>query len=83
MTSKQRLLAAIAHQEPDRVPIAPRMHIWAASHYGSHHWLRQLAVILIAHLYLWALPCLIRVYDKRIGQPLFVPYFIQIDALLD
>jgi hypothetical protein len=44
MTSKERLLAAIAHQEPDRIPIAPRMHIWAAGRYGSHHWLRQLAL---------------------------------------
>ncbi len=44
MTSRERLLAAIAHREPDRVPIAPRMHIWAADHCGSYHWLRQLAL---------------------------------------
>jgi len=42
MTSKQRLLAAIAHQEPDRVPVAPRMHLWSVEQYGDHNWLRQL-----------------------------------------
>jgi uroporphyrinogen decarboxylase len=40
MTSKQRLLAAIAHQEPDRVPVAPRMHLWSVEQYGNYDWLR-------------------------------------------
>jgi uroporphyrinogen-III decarboxylase len=42
MTPKQRLLAAIRHEEPDRVPVAPRMHMWSGEQYGSHSWLRQL-----------------------------------------
>lgn len=42
MTSRQRLLAAIAHQEPDRVPVAPRMHLWSVEQYGDHNWLRIL-----------------------------------------
>lgn len=33
MTSRQRILAAIAHQEPDRVPVAPRIHIWLDEYY--------------------------------------------------
>lgn len=41
-TPRQRLLAAIAHQEPDRVPVAPRMHMWSGEQYGDHSWLRQL-----------------------------------------
>ena len=35
MTGKQRLLTAIAHEEPDRVPISPRMHIWLQAELGS------------------------------------------------
>lgn len=42
MTPKRRLLRAIAHQEVDRVPISPRMHIWAADLYGTYSWLQQL-----------------------------------------
>jgi len=41
MTSRERLLTAIAHQEPDRVPVAPRFHLWAVEQYGDHNWLRQ------------------------------------------
>lgn len=42
MTSKQRLLAAIAHQEGDRVPVSPRMPIWVAGKYNSYSWVQQL-----------------------------------------
>ena len=35
MTGKQRLLTAIAHEEPDRVPTSPRLHIWLQSELGS------------------------------------------------
>ena len=42
MTSKERLLAAIAHKEVDRVPISPRMNLWAADLYGTYSWLQQL-----------------------------------------
>lgn len=42
MTSKERLLAAIAHREADRVPVAPRMHLWATEQYKSHDWVVQL-----------------------------------------
>jgi uroporphyrinogen decarboxylase len=35
MSGKQRLLTAINHEEPDRVPISPRMHIWLQSELAS------------------------------------------------
>jgi hypothetical protein len=41
MTPKQRLLTALAHQEPDRVPVAPRLMLWATEQYGSFDWLRR------------------------------------------
>jgi uroporphyrinogen decarboxylase len=34
MTGRQRILATINHEEPDRVPIAPRLHAWFKSEYG-------------------------------------------------
>lgn len=42
MTSKERLLATIRHEEPDRVPISPRMNLWAAEVYGGYSWIQQL-----------------------------------------
>jgi uroporphyrinogen decarboxylase len=42
MTSKERLLAAIRHQEADRVPISPRIAVFLASHYGSSSWMSHL-----------------------------------------
>ncbi len=42
MTPKQRLLAAIAHREGDRVPVSPRMPVWVAGRYGSYSWVQQL-----------------------------------------
>lgn len=44
MTPRERLLATIRHEEPDRVPIAPRWHMWAGEEYGDHTWLRQLKI---------------------------------------
>ena len=35
MNGKQRIMSAIAHQEGDRVPISPRVHIWLMSEYGD------------------------------------------------
>lgn len=35
MTGRQRILAAIAHQEPDRVPISPRVWAWLQAVYGD------------------------------------------------
>ncbi|MCD6351339.1 MAG: hypothetical protein J7M26_04375 [Armatimonadetes bacterium] len=35
MTGRERILAAIAHQEPDRVPVAPRVHAWMLEYYGD------------------------------------------------
>ena len=35
MTGRERLLTAINHQEPDRVPISPRMFAWLWSVYGN------------------------------------------------
>ena len=35
MTSLERSLRAIHHQQPDRVPVIPQAHVWALYHYGS------------------------------------------------
>ena len=35
MTGRERLLTAIAHEEPDRVPISPRYGAWLVSEYGN------------------------------------------------
>lgn len=35
MTSRERLLATIRHEEPDRVPIAPRVWAWLVAECGS------------------------------------------------
>ena len=42
MTGKERLLAAIRHEEPDRVPISPRIAVFLAVHYGSSSWMHHL-----------------------------------------
>ena len=42
MTSKQRLLAAIHHQEADRVPVSPRIGAFLPQHYGHSGWLYDL-----------------------------------------
>ena len=38
MTGRERLLAAIRHQEPDRVPVAPRIWAYLIPYYGSGGW---------------------------------------------
>jgi hypothetical protein len=38
MTSKQRLLTAAAHREPDRVPVAPRIGAFLQEYYGHGGW---------------------------------------------
>ncbi len=38
MTSKERLLAAIRHQEPDRVPVSPRIWAFLTEYYGASSW---------------------------------------------
>ena len=35
MTGRERLLTAIAHEEPDRVPISPRYGAWLLAEYGT------------------------------------------------
>jgi hypothetical protein len=35
MTSRERLLASIRHEEPDRVPVSPRIHAWLGEYYGD------------------------------------------------
>ncbi len=44
MNSRERLLTAIAREEPDRVPVSPNMVLWAAEQYGDYGWKRQLEV---------------------------------------
>ncbi|MBT3345382.1 MAG: hypothetical protein HN712_14685 [Gemmatimonadetes bacterium] len=45
MTGKERLLAAIAHEEPDRVPVSPRVQAWLRSEYGDSSLTTQLRVL--------------------------------------
>jgi len=35
MTSRKCLLAAIGHEEPDKVPVCPRIWAWAMGRYGE------------------------------------------------
>ena len=42
MTSRERLWAAIRHQEPDRVPVSPRIAAFLAVYYGSSSWMQHL-----------------------------------------
>jgi len=35
MTGRERILAAIAHEEPDRVPVAPRLWAWMVDYCGD------------------------------------------------
>jgi uroporphyrinogen decarboxylase len=35
MTSRERLLTAIRHQEPDQVPVSPRISAWLLDYYGD------------------------------------------------
>jgi len=42
MSSRQRLLAAIRGEQPDRVPIAPRLHPFLLERYGCACWLHYL-----------------------------------------
>ena len=35
MTGRERILSAIRHEEPDRVPVVPRVHAWLISEYGN------------------------------------------------
>ena len=34
MTGRERIITTINHQEPDKVPVAPRLHAWFKSEYG-------------------------------------------------
>ena len=36
MTGRERILAAIRHEEPDRVPISPRVGAWLLAEYGEN-----------------------------------------------
>ncbi len=42
MTSRERLLAAIRHQEPDRVPVSPRIGAFLNDYYGHSGWAYEL-----------------------------------------
>ena len=35
MTGRERILAAIRHEEPDRVPVSPRVAAWLTAEYGD------------------------------------------------
>jgi len=45
MTSRERILAAIRHEEPDRVPISPRVGAWMVAEYADGSLARQLEVL--------------------------------------
>lgn len=42
MTSRERLLMAIRHEEPDRVPISPRIGAFLNDYYGHSGWMYEL-----------------------------------------
>ncbi|MGQ9556281.1 MAG: uroporphyrinogen decarboxylase family protein, partial [Anaerolineae bacterium] len=42
MTSKQRILTAVRHQEPDRVPVGPRIGAFLQEYYGHSGWMYDL-----------------------------------------
>ncbi len=42
MSGRERILAAMAHEEPDRVPISPRVSAWLIATYGSSSLATQL-----------------------------------------
>ena len=45
MTSRERILAAIRHEEPDRVPISPRVGAWMVAEYGDTGLAKQMEVL--------------------------------------
>ncbi|MBW7893498.1 MAG: hypothetical protein H3C27_00155 [Opitutaceae bacterium] len=59
MTSRERLLATIRHEEPDRVPIAPRVWAWLVAECGSQD--------LAAHLR--AFPDMDQMFPVNDGTP--------------
>ena len=46
LSSRARILRAIRHQEPDFVPVAPRVWAWLLDHYGSARWMWTLRAAL-------------------------------------
>ena len=42
MASKERLLTAINHREPDFVLVSLRIHVWLKDNYGCSCWLHEL-----------------------------------------
>lgn len=45
MTGRQRLMATIRHEEPDRVPVAPRVQAWLRAEHGDSCLATQLRVL--------------------------------------
>ena len=45
MTSRERIFAAIRHEEPDRVPISPRVGAWMTAEYADTSLAKQLEVL--------------------------------------
>jgi hypothetical protein len=66
MTSRARLLAAIHHQEPDRVPVGPRIWAWLLERYGSQNW--PYALVAAREFDFDPLICLDAPYANYIGD---------------
>ena len=45
MTGRERLLATIRHEEPDRVPVSPRVQAWLRAEHGDSSLATQLRVL--------------------------------------
>lgn len=45
MTGRERILTAIRHEEPDRVPISPRVQAWMKAEYGDASLPKQMEVL--------------------------------------
>ena len=52
MSSRQRILSALRHEQPDRVPVSPRVHAWLYSECGDDSLAAQLkALPEMDHMY--------------------------------
>ena len=69
MTSKQRLLAAIHHEEPDLVPNCPRIWAYQMEQYGCIGWLQDLRSADEFD------------YDPIVCIPSFLPTYLKADDL--
>jgi len=72
MTGRERLLAAIRHEEPDRVPVSPRVAAWLQAEYGSSSLATQLSELPdmdVMHVVGEGTPNFLESYPDEYGIP--------------